>query len=133
MAYFAKAFDEFLQVHPYAKLAWTVLNAAQRVSQFRSYLNWVLSLLQIVTDQIARDGRIRDLWSTVGDILDRLDALGKHKDERLYKKKVELILKQIYQCVLFLRWYGAKGFGSIRSFYEPRTCVHRRFSSPFDF
>ena len=75
----------------------------------------MLILLQIVTEQIAREARIRDLWTTVGDILDRVGALGKHKDEPVYKKKVEVILKQIYECVLFLRWYAEKGFGGTRS------------------
>ena len=128
MIYLAEAVNKHLQVHPYAKLAWTVLNAAQRVFQFLRYLNWVLSLLQIVTEQIARDDRIRDLWSTVGDILDRVAALGKHKDELLYKKKVEAILRQIYECVLFLRWYAAEGFGGILSFpICAAACVHRSF------
>ena len=32
--YLWKRVNEFIQVHPYAKLAWTVLNAAQRVRHF---------------------------------------------------------------------------------------------------
>ena len=47
-----------------------------------------------------------------------MGALGKHKDEPLYRKKVALILKQIYECVLFLRWYADKGFGGILSFFS---------------
>ena len=72
-----------------------------------------LILLQAVADQMDRDGRIRDLWETVKTILDLVDDLGKLKDNTLYKKTVEAILKQIYECVLFLRWYAGKGFGGI--------------------
>ena len=85
-------------------------------------MSWVLSLLQVVTEQIARDDRIRDLWTTVGDILDRVNALGNYKDEPVYKKQVEVILKQIYECVLFLRWYAARDFGGILSL---RPCGQR--------
>ena len=73
----------------------------------------MLSLLQIVKEQIDREDRVRDLWATVGNILDRVSALGKHKDEPLYERNVESILKQIYECVLFMRWYAAKGFGGM--------------------
>ena len=58
-----------------------------------------------------RDDRVRRLWNRVGDILDLVDPLGKYKNHRLYKRTVEAILKQLYECVLFLRWYADKGFG----------------------
>ena len=45
-----------------------------------------------------------------------MNALGKHKDEPLYKTKVGAILKQIYECVLFLKWYSSEGSGGILSF-----------------
>ena len=80
------------------------------------YPSRVLSVLQIVSEQIAREVRIRGLWTTVGDILDRVSALGKQKDEPLYKKNVEGTLRQIYECVLFLRWYAANGFGGMLCF-----------------
>jgi hypothetical protein len=66
-----------------------------------------------VADQIGRDNRIRGIWETVQTTLDLVDPLGKLKDMPLYKKTVEAILKQIYECVLFLRWYADKTFGGI--------------------
>jgi hypothetical protein len=101
------------QVHPYAKLAWTVLNTAQRVHNLSLFRDESLILLQAVADQVDRDDRIRSLWETVKTTLDLVDPLGKLKDMPLYKKMVEAILKQIYECVLFLRWYAGKGFGGM--------------------
>jgi hypothetical protein len=104
------------QVHPYAKLAWIVLNAAQRVRNLLDNLIWVFILPQVVAAQIDRDDRVRRLWNRIGDILDLVNPLGKYKDHQLYKKNVEAILKQVYECVLFLRWYADKGFAGILYF-----------------
>jgi hypothetical protein len=65
---------------------------------------------QVLTAQINHDDRVCRLWNRIGDILDLVDPLGKYKDHRLYKKNVEAILKQVYECVYFLRWYADKGF-----------------------
>lgn len=66
-----------------------------------------------MANQIERDDRIRNLWEIVKRTVDLVDPLGEFKDKPLYKKTVEAILKQIYECVLFLRWYADKGFGGI--------------------
>ena len=66
-----------------------------------------------MADQIERDDRIRSLWETVQSTLVLLDPFGKLKDLPLYKKTVEGMLKQVYECVFFLRWYAKKGFGGM--------------------
>ena len=73
------------------------------------------------------DNRIRDLWETVQEILDLVDHFGNLKDEPLYKKGVEAILKQIYEYVLFVRWYADKGFGGI-SVLLCFKCLHSYLS-----
>jgi hypothetical protein len=69
---------------------------------------------------------VRRLWNRIRDILDLVDPLGKYKDHRLYNKNVEAILKQVYECVLFLRWYADKGFaGILRFFYTQALHSYR--------
>jgi hypothetical protein len=106
---------DFPQVHPYAKLPWSILNAAQRVHDFLGNPICLFIQPQVVIAQMDRDERVRGLWNKVGDILDLVDPLGEYKDHRLYKKNVEAILKQVYECVLFLRWYADKGFTGLLS------------------
>ena len=77
-----------------------------------------------MTAQIDRDDRVRSLWNRVGDVLDLVDPLGKYKEHGLYKKKVEAILKQIYECVLFLRWYAEKGFMGMRCLFIYTQFLH---------
>ena len=72
---------------------------------------------------MALDNRIQNLWDTVNDILDLVDNFGDVKDEALYKKTIEAILKQIYEFVLFMRWYADKGFGGIS--FLPHCHRHR--------
>jgi hypothetical protein len=59
-----------------------------------------------------RDEKVRQLWGTVMDTLDFMnDAEPLNKIQGL-EKTVQAMMKQIYDCVLFLRSYGQQGFAS---------------------
>ncbi|KAF8583155.1 glycosyltransferase family 1 protein [Ramaria rubella] len=85
------------EVHPYAKFVWDVLTSMRRV-------------LKAQQDQ---DDKVKQLWAT---ILDTLDFMKQAEDaeipERIkgVEKTVQAIMKQIYDCALFLRRYGEEGF-----------------------
>ena len=61
-----------------------------------------------------RDDRIHKLWARVAEILDLVVQAEDLKKQPMYAKTLETILEQIYQCVLFLRWFGERGFVGIR-------------------
>ena len=50
--------------------------------------------------------RIWILWLRIAQILDLVVQAEDLKKQPMYKNTLEMILEQIYQCVLFLRWYG---------------------------
>ena len=56
------------------------------------------------------DEHIRILWLWIAQILDLVVQAKDLKKQPMYKNTLETILEQIYQCVLFLRWYGERGF-----------------------
>ena len=94
------------------------------------HLSWVLILLQIVTDQITREDRMRDLWAKVENILE-FEGLGIYKDKPRTKRRSRLFLT--YVCFV-LRRYPAEGFGGIlfmimrHGIFVPRYCPSRDWS-----
>jgi hypothetical protein len=66
--------------------------------------------LQIIRAQQARDAKVRQLWDTVLDTLDFMKQAEPLKAIKGLEKTVQAIMKQIYDCTLFLRSYGDRGF-----------------------
>jgi hypothetical protein len=65
---------------------------------------------QALKAQQDRDEQVQQLWGTVIDTLDfmkELDPLGAIKG---LEKTVQAIMKQIYDCTLFLRSYAERTF-----------------------
>jgi hypothetical protein len=58
-----------------------------------------------------RDQKLQCLWATAADMLDVLkdDSDGRALDE-LSGSIVSDMMKQIYDCAMFVREYGGKGF-----------------------
>ena len=56
------------------------------------------------------DEHICILWLWIAQILDLVVQAEDLKKQPMYKNTLKMILEQIYQCVLFLRWYGERGF-----------------------
>jgi hypothetical protein len=57
-----------------------------------------------------RDGKVRQLWGTVVDTLEFMKQAEPLNEIQGLEKTVQAIMKQIYDCVLFLRSYGERGF-----------------------
>jgi hypothetical protein len=70
----------------------------------------LIDRLQALKAQQDRDGRIRDLWEVVLDTLDFMKQADPLKEIQGLEKTVQSIMKQIYDCTLFLRSYGERGF-----------------------
>ncbi|EEB88183.1 hypothetical protein MPER_14119, partial [Moniliophthora perniciosa FA553] len=85
--------DSLSEVHPLAKLAFTV---------FTSIPAGVLA-------QLERDKQIEELWSTAVDKLDFLKNADTVVDD-MVSPIVSAMLKQIYDCSNFIREYGGAGF-----------------------
>jgi hypothetical protein len=66
--------------------------------------------IQTLKAQQDRDGKVRDLWGVVLDTLDFMEQAEPLKEIQGVEKTVQSIMKQIYDCVLFLRSYGEGGF-----------------------
>ncbi|TFY70711.1 hypothetical protein EVG20_g2289 [Dentipellis fragilis] len=89
-------------VHPYAKLAWTVLSSGYK----------------ILKAQVDRDDRIRNLWHTVQDVVVFFDEVKEEPTRANYLKQAVMdVMKQIYECCQFLRKYADKGFAG-RTFWN---------------
>ena len=56
------------------------------------------------------DDNVRKLWETVADTLDFMKQADWFDSISGFEKTVQAIIKQIYDCVLFLRSYGDRGF-----------------------
>ena len=66
--------------------------------------------LQILKVQQDRDEKVRGLWDLVVDTLDFMRQAEPLKEIQGLERTVQAIMKQIYDCTLFLRSYGEKGF-----------------------
>ncbi|KAH7918511.1 hypothetical protein BV22DRAFT_1100410 [Leucogyrophana mollusca] len=81
------------EVHPWAALAWSVLSVIPKT----------------MSAQMNRDQKVQQLWSTAADMLSLLgDA--KPVIEECQAPIVSDMMKQIYECALFVREYCGKGF-----------------------
>jgi hypothetical protein len=66
--------------------------------------------LQTLKAQQDRDDKVRDLWGLVLETLDFMKQAEPLKEILGLEKTVQAIMKQIYDCSLFLRSYGKRGF-----------------------
>jgi hypothetical protein len=66
--------------------------------------------LQILKAQQDKDAKVRQLWDVVLDTLDFMKLAEPLKEIKGVEKTVQAIMKQIYDCTLFLRGYGERGF-----------------------
>ncbi|KAJ7512510.1 hypothetical protein B0H11DRAFT_1788652, partial [Mycena galericulata] len=82
------------ELSPYAKVAWTVL----------------ASIPQALMDQLDRDGQVRTLWRAAAEMLDFLKEAKSISGETAVAKTVKQMVQQIYECALFIREYGGKGY-----------------------
>ena len=65
--------------------------------------------LQIIHAQQARYAKARKLWDTVLDTLDFMKQTEPLKAIKGLEQTVQAIMKQIYDCTLFLRRYEDQG------------------------
>jgi hypothetical protein len=65
--------------------------------------------LQIIHEQQSHYAKARKLWDTVLDTLDFMKQADPSKEIKGLEKTVQAIMKQIYDCTLFLRSYGDRG------------------------
>jgi hypothetical protein len=86
----------------------------------------LIGRLQTLKAQQDRDGKVRDLWGVVLETLDFMKQAEPLKEIQGLEKTVQSIMKQIYDCTLFLRSYGERGFvGGC----PPCWCYHTAHSS----
>ena len=76
---------------------------------FESNLKSSAKYLQIIHAQQARYAKARKLWDTVLDTLDFMKQADPPKEIKGLEKTVQAIMKQIYDCTLFLRRYEDQG------------------------
>ncbi|TFY79027.1 hypothetical protein EWM64_g4985 [Hericium alpestre] len=104
--------DSLADVHPYARVTWTVLSGGYKVQStpvynFTPLTKWV----QILKAQVDRDNRIRALWETARDVVALLDRKNSEDLQGEYLNRIITnVIKQIYECCQFLRKYGEQGF-----------------------
>ncbi|KAK7033585.1 hypothetical protein VNI00_012822 [Paramarasmius palmivorus] len=116
--------ESLAEVHPFAKLAWTV---------FTSIPAGVLA-------QLERDKQVEELWTTAVDMLDFLKTADTVIDDTV-SPIVSAMLKQIYDCSNFIREYGGAGFirrsakgtfsnvdDTIKEFTESFKMLRQRFN-----
>ncbi|KAJ7255287.1 hypothetical protein C8J57DRAFT_1721846 [Mycena rebaudengoi] len=82
------------ELHPYAKVAWTVL----------------ASIPQALVAQLDRDAEVRALWVAAADMLDFLKEADPVLDDPAVAQVVKAMMQQIYECALFIREFGRKGY-----------------------
>ncbi|KAH7918773.1 hypothetical protein BV22DRAFT_898290 [Leucogyrophana mollusca] len=81
------------EVHPWAALAWSVLSVIPKT----------------IGAQMDRDRKVQQLWSTTADMLSFLQD-AEPVVEQCQVRIVSEMMKQIYDCALFVREYCGKGF-----------------------
>ncbi|KAH7920285.1 hypothetical protein BV22DRAFT_813037 [Leucogyrophana mollusca] len=81
------------EVHPWAALAWSVLSVIPKT----------------IGAQMDRDQKVQQLWSTTADMLSFLQD-AEPVIEQCQVHIVSEMMKQIYDCALFVREYCGKGF-----------------------
>ncbi|KAH7918285.1 WD40 repeat-like protein [Leucogyrophana mollusca] len=81
------------EVHPWAALAWSVVSVIPKT----------------IGAQMDRDQKVQQLWSTMADMLSFLED-AKAVTEECQVPIVSEMMKQIYDCALFVREYCGKGF-----------------------
>ncbi|KAJ7735106.1 hypothetical protein DFH07DRAFT_928190 [Mycena maculata] len=82
------------ELSPYAKVAWNVL----------------VSIPQTLIAQLDRDAQVRTLWLAAAEMLDFLKEADSITEEDTVKGIVKNMVQQIYECSLFIREYGGKGY-----------------------
>ncbi|KDQ60043.1 hypothetical protein JAAARDRAFT_110813, partial [Jaapia argillacea MUCL 33604] len=83
--------DVISEVHPYAKLAWHVLTSGYKV----------------LKAQADRDQQVKELWQKVADALDFLKQVDPVAKTQVFVTSMLLaMMKQVYECCLFLQNYG---------------------------
>ncbi|KAJ7636964.1 hypothetical protein FB45DRAFT_789127, partial [Roridomyces roridus] len=86
--------ESVAEFSPYAKIAWSVLS----------------SIPQVLIAQLDRDAQIRTLWSAAAEMLDFLKDANSVVEDQIVATVVKLMVQQIYECALFVREYGGKGY-----------------------
>jgi len=90
--------DIISQVHPYAKLAWEALTVVHKVLKC----------------QQDRDDRVRDLLSTIVDMLGFMEDVNAISKIQRIQDTVSCMMRQICECALFVHKYGERGlFGRV--------------------
>ncbi|KDQ60030.1 hypothetical protein JAAARDRAFT_112336, partial [Jaapia argillacea MUCL 33604] len=87
--------DVISEVHPYAKLAWQVLTSGYKV----------------LKAQADCDQQVKKLWQEVADALDFLKQVDPVSKTQVFVTPVLLaMMKQVYECCLFLQKYGDQAY-----------------------
>ncbi|KAG5635400.1 hypothetical protein H0H81_011392, partial [Sphagnurus paluster] len=97
MGYVKKLVDiggHIAEVHPYAKVAFTILTAGQ-------------TILQAQIDCLTK---VQQLWDTIADALDFMNDVEPLTKITGHEKHAKAIILQLYNSVSFLQEYQAKGF-----------------------
>ena len=74
-------------------------------------MNYMLTgVIKVLKAQQDRDKKVQALWDTVLDTLDFMKQADPLKEISGLERTVQSMMKQIYECALFLRGYGEEGF-----------------------
>jgi hypothetical protein len=65
---------------------------------------------QVLKTQQDRDDQVRKMWGTVVDALDFMKQAEPLKEIEGLERTIQAMMKQIYDCTLFLRSYGDRNF-----------------------
>ena len=92
------------KVHPYAKIAWSILNFIPKVNLFHSKLVSANEEMQEVQKQVALDANVTSLADIMNDTFDLVEKADKLRRES--KSKIVMrIVQQTTECAWFIRDY----------------------------
>ena len=87
-------------------------------------MNHILTrITKVLKAQQDRDKKVQVLWDTILDTLDFMKQADPLKDISGLERTVESIMKQLYECALFLRSYGEGGFIGIDSLRDSERSI----------
>ncbi|THG95448.1 hypothetical protein EW026_g6211 [Hermanssonia centrifuga] len=112
---FFKIVDVISEVHPYAKMALSLVKGAYA----------------IVQNQVQRDQKIQDLFAQMTSLYDIVDDLKRQLEDGGIKSSTELlarICKQTIDCCYFIRSYASPGFMQRMAKSTFSTTVDKRIS-----
>ena len=96
-----------IQVHPYAKMAWSILSAVPKVCSSCTVLtHFDMNLSQAILAQVDRDSGIARLVSIMDDVFSFVKEAEPMKKIEAQGRIIALIAQQTTECAYFIRDYA---------------------------